>query len=95
MSYAWHASEQLSRMPEAPGAEGCCFTRSRTRFSTVEFTFSFVVREAPKLNQYDVPLPLAEVRLIEPGLKAEGLLDEDGEVEGSGVVGLDIFSSRG
>lgn len=94
MSYAWHASEQLSRMPEAPAAEGCCFTRSRTRFSTVECTFSFVVRDAPKLNQYDGPLPLTEVRLTEPEVITEGLLDEDAKAEGGGVDGLDVFSSR-
>jgi hypothetical protein len=96
MSYASQASAQLSRMPEAPGAEYCCFTRSRTSPNTVAWT-SFVVRDAPKLNQAAGPLPFAEVRLAfkgEAGRWGEGGYDE---CEGDGVTvsGVCGFSSRG
>jgi hypothetical protein len=89
-SYAWHASEQLSRMPEAPAAEGCCLTKSRTRFDTVECTFSFVVRDAPKLNQ---PLPFNEARLAELGVTTEEGQVVDCKADPDCVCGFDVFSS--
>ena len=87
MSYAWHASEQLSRMSEAVGVGGFCFTISRIRFSTVECRVCFVVFDAPKLNQQEEPLPTVVI---------EGFLlplDEDC-AEDSGATGFDVFASR-
>jgi hypothetical protein len=95
MSYAWHASEQLSRMSEAVGVGGFCFTTSRIRFSVVECTVCFVALDGPELNQLERPLfVVVEVNLPEYGV-IEGFLlrlDEDCANDG-GVIRFDVFSS--
>jgi len=95
MSYASQASEQLSRMPEAPGVEYGCLTRSRTSPNTVACT-SFVVRDTPKLNHVAGPLPFVEDRLTFKGTVDVGPLfgDWNEGCEGDGVSGLGDFSSR-
>jgi hypothetical protein len=93
MSYVRHASEKLSKMPEALGVVDLSFTRSRMIFSIVDRTICFGVRETPKLNHQleDGPLSSAEHKPPAPGVSSGFLLlDAEGDV----IPGFEVFSSR-
>lgn len=85
--YALHASEQLSRMSEALGVGGCCFTISRTRFSIVEWAIAVLFTK--NLDQKEGALSIVDVVVAEVSVPESGvtgwvllavLLAEDGGV---------------
>lgn len=91
--YPLHASEQLSRMSEALGVGGCCFTISRTRFSIVEWVI--VVFFTKNLDQKEGTLSIVDFVVVEVSVPESGvtgwvllavLLVDEGSAEDSGVT---------